>query len=182
MTSKNGTQAKRLPFRNFIILPELQWPYIIRVLALVNLSGVLMATTICALFYLRYDSGPAADSVPGADFVNENLMDVVISAFVISDVVSLAIGLWLALFFSRKVSVPIYRVRKWAEAIAAGNLAYRLKFRPDDDLQMLEDACNKVGEHYASVIDDLRRQVDGMEVPPSPRLQRIKSTLESLRT
>jgi methyl-accepting chemotaxis protein len=191
MTSKIGTQAKRHPIRNFIILPELQWPYIIRVLALVNLAGVLMATTLCALFYLRYDSGPMGDSELGADLVNEspmsalmeeNLMDVVIPAFVISEVVSLAIGLWLALYFSRKVSVPIYRVQKWAEAIATGDHANRLEFRPGDDLRMLEDACNKVSDHYASVIDNLRRQVDEMELPPSPRLQKLKSTLESLRT
>lgn len=191
MTSRIGIKAKRHPVRNFIILPELAWPYIIRVVVLVNLAGVLMATSICALFYLRFGTGPMAESVPGADPVNEapmsalmeeNLMDVVISAFVISDVVSLVIGLWFAFFFSRRVSVPIYRVRKWAEAVVTGDLAHRIKFRPGDDLQMLEDALNKVSAHYATVIDDLRRQLDEMEQPPSPRLLKIKSILSSLRT
>jgi nitrogen fixation/metabolism regulation signal transduction histidine kinase len=191
MNPKNGTLFKRKPIRNFIILPDLQWPYIIRVLALVNLAGVLMATTICALFYLRYQSSPVADSEQGMEMVNENmmgalveenLMDVVIPAFVISDVVSLLIGLWLALYFSRKVSVPIYRVRKWAEVINTGDLSYRLKFRPGDDLKMLEDACNQVSETYSSIIDDLRRQLSEADLPASPRLQKLKSTLERLRT
>jgi nitrogen fixation/metabolism regulation signal transduction histidine kinase len=114
--------------------------------------------------------------------VEENLMDVVIPAFVISDVVSLLIGLWLALYFSRKVSVPIYRVRKWAEVINTGDLSYRLKFRPGDDLKMLEDACNQVSETYSSIIDDLRRQLSEADLPASPRLQKLKSTLERLRT
>jgi methyl-accepting chemotaxis protein len=191
MTANCETQAKRHPIRNFIILPELQWPYIIRVLALVNLAGVLMALTICVLFYLRYESGPTADSDLGVDMVNENLlsvlveenlMDVIIPAFVISDVVSLLIGLGLALYFSRKISVPIYRVRKWAEVINSGDLAYRLKFRPGDDLSMLEESCNQVSETYGAIIEDLRSQVADLDLPPSPKLQRIKSTLEGLRT
>jgi methyl-accepting chemotaxis protein len=191
MHPEGETQAKRHPIRNFIILPDLQWPYIIRLLALVNLAGVLMATTICTLFYLRYQTGPMADSGQGMELVNENmmgalveenLMDVVIPAFVISDVVSLLVGLGLALYFSRKISVPIYRVSRWAEVIKSGDLAYRLKFRPGDDLQMLEDACNRVSETYAGIIDDLRRQVQELDSPPSPKLQRIKSTLERLRT
>src|SRR5688572_8086020 len=127
MTSSGETPAKRHPIRNFIILPDLQWPYIIRMLALVNLAGVLMATTVCALFYLRYGNGTLAGE-PGMEtdgnltneIVVENLMDVIIPAFVISDVVSLLIGLGLALYFSRKISVPIYRVRKWAEVINSG--------------------------------------------------------------
>lgn len=191
MTSNGETSVKRHPIRNFIILPELQWPYIIRMLALVNLAGVLMATTICALFYLRYEAGPMADSEQGMEMVNENmmgalveenLMDVIIPAFVISDVVSLIIGLWIALYFSRKVSVPVYRVRKWAEVITSGDLAYRLKFRPNDDLKMLEDSCNQVSETYSRIIDDLRRQVTEMDLPPSAKLDKFKSTLERLRT
>lgn len=190
MTSKPEA-AKRHPIRNFIILPDLQWPYIIRVLALVNLAGVLMATTICALFYYRYESGPMTDSEAGMEMVNENmmsalveenLMDVIIPAFVISDVVSLLIGLWLALYFSRKVSVPIYRVKQWADIIITGDLSYRLKFRPGDDLQVLEDACNRVSETYARIIDDLRLQLAEADEPASPKFQKLKSSLERLRT
>lgn len=191
MSPKHETRRQRHPIRNFIILPDVQWPYIIRILALVNLSGVLMATTICAFFYWRYENGPLMDSEAGMEMVNENLMsvlveenlmDVVIPAFVVSDVVSLLIGLWLALYFSRKVSVPIYRVKQWAEMMVAGDLACRLKFRPGDDLQALEDACNKVGGHYASVIEDLRRQIAEVDSSDSPKIQGIKSTLDRLRT
>lgn len=191
MTSNHGAPAKRRPIRNFIILPELQWPYIIRLLALVNLSGVLMATTICALFYFRYETGPMTDSEQGLELVNENmmtalveenLMDVIIPAFVISDVVSLLIGLWIALYFSRKISIPIYRVRKWAETVSGGDLSARIKFRPGDDLQLLEDACNQVSETYSRIIDDLRRQISEADLPASPKLQQIKSTLERIRT
>lgn len=191
MTSNHGNQAQRHPIRNFIILPDLQWPYIIRVVALVNLAGVLMATTICALFYLRYQGGAAADSPAGMELVNENmmevlveenLMDVIIPAFVISDIVSVFIGLILALYFSRKVSVPIYRVRKWAEAVTAGDLSCRLKFRPGDDLRILEDSCNQVSETYARIIEDLRRQVSEADLPASPRVQRIRATLDKLKT
>jgi methyl-accepting chemotaxis protein len=191
MSSKHEARRQRHPIRNFIILPDVQWPYIIRILALVNLAGVLMATTICAFFYWRYENGPMMDSEAGMEMVNENLMhalveenlmDVVIPAFVVSDVVSLLIGLWLALYFSRKVSVPIYRVKQWAETITSGDLAYRLKFRPGDERQVLEDACNKVGGHYASVIEDLRRQIAEVDSSDSPKIQGIKSTLERLRT
>ena len=184
MSEISTPSKKRHPIKNFILLPELQWPYIIRVLAMVNLSGVLMATCICGLFYLRYQTGegvdPAARSAMSL-LVEENLMDVVIPAFVISDVVSLAIGLWLALYFSRKISVPIYRVRQWAGKVSSGDLSYRLKFRPGDDLDTLEEACNEVGETYAKIIADLRKQLADADLPPSPRLDGIKSTLGKLQ-
>ncbi|HKP94337.1 MAG TPA: methyl-accepting chemotaxis protein [Fibrobacteria bacterium] len=167
MAEKTRPVRKRHPIRNFIILPELQWPYIIRLLAIVNLAGVLMAISICALFYYRY-SGIPLGGPDGADMINsgvmntmveENLMDVMVPAFVIADLVSLAIGLWLSLYFSRKISVPIYRISKWAEVVASGDLAFRLKFRPGDDLESLEKACNQVSDTYCKIIDDMRRQI-----------------------
>src|SRR6267142_1759681 len=103
MAEKTFPKVKRHPIRNFIIMPDLQWPYIIRLLAIVNLAGVLMATSICALFYFRYMGSPLG--AQDADMVNaslmnvmveENLMDVIVPAFVIADVVSLVIGLWLS--------------------------------------------------------------------------------------
>ena len=167
MTEKTQSRFKRRPIRNFIILPEFQWPYIIRLLAIVNLTGVLMATTICTLFYYRYHASPIGDAT-GTDMISlslmsilveENLMDVVIPAFVIADVVSLALGLWLSLYFSRKISVPIFRIKKWAEVVASGDLTFRLKFRPGDDLKSLETACNLVSESYSHVIEDLKNQL-----------------------
>jgi methyl-accepting chemotaxis protein len=146
-------------------MPDLQWPYIIRLLAIVNLAGVLMATSICALFYYRYMGamgGQDSDMVNASlmnVMVEENLMDVIVPAFVIADLVSLAIGLWLSLYFSRKISVPIYRVSKWAEVVTSGDLTYRLKFRPGDDLESLEVACNHVADTYCKIIEDLRKQI-----------------------
>ena len=126
--------------------------------------------------YLRYSGGdsgaPAANDYVNAGLmqalVEENLMDVVVPAFVIADLVSLAIGLALSLYFSRKISVPIYRISKWAEVVSGGDLTFRLKFRPGDDLQTLEDACNRVSDTYAKIIEDLRRQVTEANLPLSP--------------
>jgi methyl-accepting chemotaxis protein len=182
-------RKRRHPIRNFIILPELQWPYIVRLLAMINMAGVLMAGAVCALFYFRF--GPALRGAPdGIEMVNdgimgallqENLMDILVPAFVIADVVSLAIGLVIALYFSRKISVPIYRVRHWAEVITSGDLAYRIKFRPGDNLETLEAACNQVSETYALLIQDLRRQISEADLPASPRVDSLKQTLDRLR-
>lgn len=187
MAKSHPAPAKRKPIRNFILLPELQWPYIIRLMAIVNLTGVVMATAICALFYWQYQTEPLGPGIAG-DMVNEGvvgvlvektLMDVIIPAFIIADIVSLAIGMGLALYFSRKISVPIYRIRLWADAIAGGNLSYRLKFRPGDDLQSLEESCNRASETYLDIIADLRRRIteanlplpaylEGGQTPPAP--------------
>src|SRR5438552_1047109 len=134
MPEKTTARNPRHPVRNFIILPEVQWPYIIRLLAVVNLAGVVMATAICALFYLHYHAQDAGALMPGdagslntmEALLEENLMDVIVPAFVIADVVSLAVGLFLSLYFSRKISVPIYRISKWAEVVSSGDLGYRL--------------------------------------------------------
>jgi methyl-accepting chemotaxis protein len=174
MAEKSAPRHKRHPIRNFIIMPDLQWPYIIRLLAIVNLSGVLMATAICALFYFRYNASPLGGLEAGGDMVNanmmdvmveENLMDVIVPAFVIADLVSLAIGMFLSLYFSRKISVPIYRISKWAEVVSSGDLSFRLKFRPGDDLVQLEEACNRVSDTYVRVIEDLRRQITEANLP-----------------
>jgi methyl-accepting chemotaxis protein len=175
MAEKKPARHKRRPIRNFIILPELQWPYIIRLLAVVNLSGVLMATAICILFYFRYhgaDSGaPGATDMVNAGLmealVEENLMDVVVPAFVVADIVSLVLGLGLSLYFSRKISVPIYRIGKWAEVVSKGDLSFRLKFRPGDDLHTLEEACNRVSDTYSRIIEDMRRQITEANLPLS---------------
>lgn len=190
MAEKPIPRVKRHPIRNFIIMPELQWPYIIRLLAIVNLAGVLMATTICALFYLRYDSGPqgdphASDMVSSGlmeAMVEENLMDVIVPAFVVADLVSLAIGLWLSLYFSRKISVPIYRINKWAEVVASGDLGFRLKFRPGDDLQSLEAACNRVTDTYVQVIEDMRRQITEANLPLPSSLDRVTAVRKRVRS
>lgn len=175
MAESQSAPLKRHPIRNFIILPELQWPYIIRLMAIVNLTGVVMATAICALFYWRYRSGPLGQDLSG-DMVNQgvvdvlvekNLMDVILPAFLIADLVSLAIGMGLALYFSRKISVPIYRIRRWAEDIAGGNLSSRLRFRPGDDLQSVEESVNRASEAYLEIIADLRRRLAEAN-PPSP--------------
>jgi methyl-accepting chemotaxis protein len=163
-------------------MPEVQWPYIIRLLAVVNLAGVMMATTICALFYAHYhgdgSGAPAAGEMinSGAmeSLLEENLMDVVVPAFVVADLVSLAVGLGLSLYFSRKLTVPIYRISKWAEVVNSGDLSYRLKFRPGDDLQTLEAACNQVGETYAKLIADLRRQITEANLPLSAQAASIR--------
>ena len=181
MADEYPVRLPRRPVRNFIILPEVQWPYIIRLLAVVNLTGVVMAITICSLFYLHYhgaESGaPSANDLVNAGvmetLVEENLMDVVVPAFLVADVVSLAIGLGLSLYFSRKISVPIYRIGKWAERVSGGNLAYRLKFRPGDDLQALEAACNRVGDTYARIIADMRRQLLEANLPLSSQAASI---------
>ncbi len=173
MAEKNVPDRKRHPIRNFIIMPDVQWPYIIRLLAIVNMAGVLMATSICALFYFHYIGGHAGME-SGADMINagamdvlveDNLMDVIVPAFVIGDLVSLAIGLWLSLYFSRKISVPIYRISKWAQVVTSGDLSFRLKFRPGDDLQRLEEACNNVSDTYCKIIEDMRRQITEANLP-----------------
>jgi methyl-accepting chemotaxis protein len=184
MAENTPSKHKRHPIRNFIILPELQWPYIIRLLAVVNLAGVVMATSICALFYFRYSGGNAAGAT-GSDMVNagmmevlveENLMDVVVPAFVIADLVSLAIGMAVSLYFSRKISVPIYRINKWAEVVTSGDLGFRLKFRPGDDLQSLEEACNRVSDTYVKIIVDLRRQITEANLPLPEAVATIEAT------
>jgi methyl-accepting chemotaxis protein len=189
MAENTTPKRKRHPIRNFIIMPEFQWPYIIRLLAIVNLAGVLMATSICALFYLRYNAGPVGGPDAG-DMVNaglmdvmveENLMDVIVPAFVIADLVSLAIGLWLSLYFSRKLSVPIYRITKWAEVVTSGDLSYRLKFRPGDDLQSLEEACNRVADTYAKVIEDMRRQITEANLPLPSSLDALSAAQKRIR-
>jgi methyl-accepting chemotaxis protein len=186
MAEKTQSPFKRRPIRNFIVMPEVQWPYIIRLLAVVNLAGVMMATTICVLFYAHYhgngSGAPAAGDLLNADavdsLVEENLMDVVVPAFVVADMVSLAIGLGLSLYFSRKLSLPIYRIKKWAEEVQSGDLSCRLKFRPGDDLQTLEAACNEVGETYAKLIEDLRRQIAEANLPLSPKAASIRIASE----
>ena len=182
MAEKTPARRKRHPIRNFIILPELQWLYIIRLLAVVNLAGVVMATSICALFYFRYTTGGDAT---GSDMVSaglmevmveENLMDVVVPAFVIADMVSLAIGLAVSLYFSRKISVPIYRINKWAEVVTSGDLSFRLKFRPGDDLQSLEHACNRVSDTYLKIIEDMRRQITEANLPLPGSVASVQTT------
>src|SRR5262245_41762076 len=106
MASEDGAPARRHPIRNFIIMPEFQWPYIVRLLALINMAGILMARSVCAVFWWRY-GGVMGAAHDGAELVNEgilgavlqeNLMDVLVPAFIVANIVSLGVGLWAALY------------------------------------------------------------------------------------
>jgi hypothetical protein len=49
--------------------------------------------------------------------------------------------------------------------VSSGDLSFRLKFRPGDDLQSMEEACNRVSDTYCRIIEDMRRQITEANLP-----------------
>ncbi len=70
--------------------------------------------------------------------------------------------------------MPIYRITKWAEVVTSGDLTFRLKFRPGDDLQSLESACNRVSDTYIKIIEDMQRQITEANLPLPSSMVAVK--------
>jgi two-component system nitrogen regulation sensor histidine kinase NtrY len=56
---------------------------------------------------------------------------------------------WLGLYLARGITVPIEQLLAGTREVAAGNLAYRVQTRADDEIGMLVDSFNRMTEDLA---------------------------------
>jgi methyl-accepting chemotaxis protein len=89
--------------------------------------------------------------------VRQSLLAIALPGLLFAEGVTLLIGFFIALWVSRKIAVPLYKLEQWAGAIAEGNLNLHLQFREKGQHQSLMRSCNAAGARVRNTFSELDR-------------------------
>lgn len=84
--------------------------------------------------------------------------------FLVAGAVSLLVGVFVGIWASRKVALPIYKVEQWSRRLREGNLQERLGMRAEDYWGEMAASCNRFTEDLArdlAGLDRLRERGEG---------------------
>jgi hypothetical protein len=179
-------ENRRRPIRNFLIHKELQVPLMKSILVLVASSAFIAGGVLLAVYFYRSQTGYLY--FMSNDFekplVRQSLLSLALPGLLFAEGVTLLIGFLIALSVSRKIAVPLYKLERWARAIAEGDLSVHLHFREKGQYTALMESCNAAGMRVRSALAELDRLLedpalsDG-KLPPESRavIERARSVL-----
>lgn len=148
----------RKPLGNFVFLPAIQWPQILRNILLVTFTAVVSGVMIMGMYQWQFGSTSLYVMDRQTTFEpldRHSLFVLVLPALVSALVMAILLGWLLALAASRRIALPIYKVIQWSRALGEGNLRVRLGFRPGDHLDELARSCNNAIDTVRAGYEDL---------------------------
>ncbi len=175
---------RRHPIKNFLIKKDIQVRIILRVIGLVSLVSVITAVVMVAVYYSKSKSGYLYFMSQNIldDLQRQNILMVILPTLFISEIISVAVGIWLSLYSSRKVAVPIYKVEQWAGALRNGDLTARIRFREKESMRSLTDHCNVVTEKLERDFKAIHEIIENMGKTKEPlQISVLKDILSQYR-
>lgn len=171
---------KRYPIRHFFIMNRIQRKWIFRVFLTVFSVTLMTLGSVVMSYFFQYEAGHFYFLGPevSEDLIRYTVWAIVLPSVVPSFLLATLLGLLLALYSSRKIAVPIYKIRVWSDALFSGDLTYRVRMRKGDDLEELESACNQVSNKFNATVETIKGILDGNE---DNQIGRIKETIEDLK-
>jgi methyl-accepting chemotaxis protein len=168
---KSGSISRK-PLRNFIFLPVVQWPQIVRngLLALFTSGG----TGLSILYIYHREFGNASiylmdDNMAFYPLEHQQLLSMLLPAILGPALAGLLLGWLLTLGASRRFALPIYKVEQWARRVSEGDLHVRLGFRKHDRLDDLANRCNETVDRFREGIQELHRLAEDEKIPEEVR-------------
>ena len=154
-----NTAKPRFKRRQFIVAREFQLKYAGVILLLMFLTAGFCAYfiyyTTLLLFGEKlasvYPQGQLVSIVKTVDF----------RVLIIMVIVSPLIGA-LGVYLSHKIAGPIFRIEKFLDAMASGNLASRITLRKGDEMVSLADAVNRVADFASQSITGEKAHVENL--------------------
>jgi PAS domain S-box-containing protein len=73
------------------------------------------------------------------------------------------IALGLGMFVARRVTAPLHRMTRWADAVAAGDYGSRLNLGGVDEIGRLAHACDTMAMQLSQRLDELQHAREGAE-------------------
>lgn len=169
---KPVSHVSRKPLGNFVFEPKVQWPQIVRngLMALFTSLG----TGGAILWVYMREFGGASIYVLDRNSVffpldHSGLLAVLAPAIAGPAIAGVLLGWLLTLGASRRIALPIYKVKQWADKVAEGDLHARLGFRPGDELESLSDSCNSVVDTVRAGILELEKMSEDEKIPEEVR-------------
>jgi methyl-accepting chemotaxis protein len=154
----------RKPISNFIIKREIQSRIIFSIVIAMIVTGVLTSVLLALYYNSKSAQGTfyfMSNNVR-QDLELASFLGVILPALIVAQMVSFVIAIAVALFSSRQVAVPIFKMEKWAERLAEGDLRTKLSFRERDKFHDLSMQCNKVNDYYLAIFSQIKDSADSL--------------------
>lgn len=170
---------------NLAVKREFQCWMLKQVLVAVVLSAVVAAVIL--YFYARQE---VVSSFFDAHVKIRRVSDLLLPVVMAGSIVSLLVGVVLAMFLPQKIAGPIYRIEQGLQSIGEGDLTTEIKLRDDDTLKDLAENVNLATGSLRSRVDEakstcleLERAIEsGDSEKISGLLQNQKEILAKLET
>lgn len=163
---------ERKPLRNFIFDPRLQWPQILRNGLLVVFTSLGTGLAIVYLYNREFGSMSIYVMDRNSAFYpldRQGLVSMLLPAVLATTLSGLFLGWLLTLGASRRIALPIFKVKQWASRVAEGDLHVRLGFRKNDGLQSLADQCNAALDRVRSGYEEIETLSQDAKIPEDVR-------------
>jgi len=190
VSPENSTRInRRRPIRNFIVLPGIQTRFIVHFVQVLLLATFLTIVAIVMTYYLKSNSGDfyfmSKDLTKGLE--QKSLLTTILPTLLTVELICLLVALYIGLFASRKIAVPLYRIQMWAKEIVKGNLEYNLLFREKTECRELENSCNMLAKTLKADLDQIKEKIQVLEtgaqtsLPPEKILAETQAVQEILQ-
>ncbi|MDP2168332.1 MAG: hypothetical protein Q8J64_08390 [Thermodesulfovibrionales bacterium] len=138
----------------------------LRLLAAVMLTVVLGAS-ITGVFFFTYTNQSLGESYTQR-FANLSIykLAVIRNSLYIYALFAVAIFVAVVLFsiyYSHKVTGPLYRIRMFAKEMERGNFGIGIRFREGDAIHAIAETANSFSQRYGEIYSRLNELVDAME-------------------
>ncbi|MCU0665479.1 MAG: methyl-accepting chemotaxis protein [Candidatus Omnitrophica bacterium] len=143
----------------YLIDKKFQISFIVKFCSLVVLGGAL---TVLSLYFFSSSSTTVSivDSRVVVRTTADFLMPVLIQTVSVVMIIVGILAIGVTLFFSHKISGPMYRLRSIMEGMAKGDLRIGFSIRRLDQLQGMADALNEVLHSMKQSITAIQKASD----------------------
>jgi methyl-accepting chemotaxis protein len=153
--------------KQYIVAPQFQLRYVGLILMLVFLTGILCAyvvyyTSMILLGDKLANVYPQGRLISTVNMVN---MRILLSLILITPLVVV-----IGIYASHKIAGPIYRIEKYLNGMANGDISMPLTLRKNDELTSLADGINRLAESMKTTIRNEKEH-----------LSRLSTELDNLR-
>jgi len=175
---------KRHPIKHFFIMDRVQKTFISKTLIKVFTVSLVTFLMVVLIYYLKYRNGYfyyMTESLD-EDLIRHSIWSLILPSAGPSLFASLIVGVYIALDASRKIALPLFKIKQWATALFAGNLDYYVTLRKGDDLFELEASCKQISRKYNEIINEIKDVLDGQEINSDQKVIDLKEYVSQFKT
>jgi len=170
----------RHPVKHFLIMTRVQQRFIFRGVIAVSLLSLFSLLMVVILYYLKYRTGYfyyMTESLE-QDLIRYSIWDLILPSAGPALFASILIGVGMALWASRKIALPLFKIRQWAVSMFAGDLNYKVTLRESDDLYELETSCHQVSQKYNEIFRTIKNTLHSPDKNPEEKLAELEKYLD----
>ena len=174
---------KRHPVKHFFIMGRVQKKIIGRMMVIMGTVSLITLAMVVAVYYLKYQSGYfyfMTESLD-ANLVRHSIWSLILPSIGPSILASLLVGAYVSLSASRKIALPLFKIKQWATSMFAGNLDYQVTLRDGDDLFELETSCHQVSRKYNEIFSEIKLVLEDEKTTPESKVSAMQDYISQFK-